>query len=48
MVVADEHAFTRVLISHHVARDGMRDNARVRKSEIFRDNTAPAVGSKLD
>ena len=48
VVVADDHAPPRVLAANHVARNGVRHDARVRKGEIFRDDAAPAVRAKLD
>ncbi len=48
VVVADHHALARVLGANHVARDGVGYEARIRESEIFSDDGAPAVGAKFD
>src|SRR5690242_585317 len=48
MVVANDDAFARVFTAHHVTRNRLRHNSRIRKREIFGDNAAPAVGSKFD
>ena len=48
VVVADQHALARVFGANHVARDGVGYDARVRESEIFGDDAAPAVGAKFD
>src|SRR6266436_3430469 len=46
MVVADDHAFSRVLATHDVTRDRMSNNTRVRKGKIFGDHAPPAVGAE--
>src|SRR5712692_2564680 len=48
MVVADKHAFARVFAAHNIARDGVSDDASVRKGKIFGDDAAPAVGAETN
>ncbi len=48
MVVADDHAFSRVLATHDVPRDGMSDKARVRIGKILGDHAAPPVGAESE
>src|ERR1700684_4370911 len=48
VVVADDHAFAGVFTADDVASDGVRDDARVRVSEIVGDDAAPTVGAEFD
>ena len=46
MVVADDDALARIFAAHDVTGDDLCHNPRVREREIFRDDAAPAIGSK--
>src|SRR4030081_193280 len=43
MIVADDYASARVFGANYVAGDRARNGARVRKSEVFGNDGAPAV-----
>src|SRR5271169_4377600 len=47
VVVADQHAFARILATNDVACDGSGCNAGIRKREAFGDHVAPAICSKF-
>src|ERR1700730_13358280 len=48
MIVADDYASARVFGANYVASDGARNGARVRKSEVFGNDGAPAVGAEFN
>ena len=48
MIVADQHAFARVLTANHVTRNRMRNDARICKGKIFGQNAAPSIGAESE
>ncbi len=48
MVIPDDDALPCILTAHHIARNNLSHDARVREDEIFGDYAAPAIGPKLD
>src|ERR1700758_5472352 len=48
VIVTDDYTLARVLAANHIARDGVGDDARIRESEVLRDNAAPSVRAEFD
>jgi hypothetical protein len=48
MIVPNDDAFARILAANDITRNGLSHNPSIRKSKIFGDDAAPAIGPKFN